>query len=186
MFLRRKNIAASNDEELIDAIGKGDREALGGLWDRYAHLLYGVGMKYLKNTEKAKDLVLELFADLPEILKKHDVVKFRPWIHTVMRNRCLIELRKVKNNVPIEEQPVAIDNAAEIELHEQDLRSLEKAIEELDAHQRTCITLFHLQRHSYKEISAVTGLSVDSVRSNIQNGRRNLRIMIQRNDQRNK
>ncbi len=186
MFLRRKNIAGKTDEELIDAIGKGDREALGGLWDRYAHLLFGVGMKYLKNTEKAKDVVIELFTGLPEMLKKHEVRQFRPWIHTVMRNRCLIELRKEKDQAPIEEKIVAVEDDDEIELHEQDLRALERAIEKLDPQQRTCITLFYMQRYSYKEIAATTGMTADKVRSNIQNGRRNLRIMIQRNDQRNK
>ncbi len=186
MFLRRKDIAGKNDEELIEAIGKGDREALGGLWDRYAHLLFGVGMKYLKDTEKAKDVVIELFADLPEMLKKHEVMKFRPWIHTVMRNRCLLELRKEKGNASIEEQIVAIEDEDASELHEQDLRALESAIEKLDPQQRTCITLFYMQRYSYKEIAATAGMTVDNVRSNIQNGRRNLRIMIQRNDQRNK
>ena len=103
-----------------------------------------------------------------------------------MRNRCLTELRKEMNNSPIDELIVAAEDEDAIGLHEQDLRALERAIEELDPQQSTCITLFHMQRYSYKEIAATTGMTVDSVRSNIQNGRRNLRIMIQRNEQRNK
>lgn len=169
------------DEELIAAIRSGDRNSLGGLWDRYAHLLFGVGMKYMKNTETAKDLVIEVFSNLPEMLAKHSIERFRPWIHTVMRNRCLIELRKQRPNDPIDDEFPLIGNDHEQELHEFDLQQLEKAIERLDHAQRTCITLFYLHRNSYREVAELTGSTLDKVRSNIQNGRRNLRIILEKN-----
>ncbi len=94
MFIRRKAIATQSDEELVIRLKGGDQPSLAALWDRYAHLLFGVCMKYLQDTEKAKDAVVELFGTLPELLAKHEVKSFRPWIHTVARNRCLMLLRK--------------------------------------------------------------------------------------------
>jgi DNA-directed RNA polymerase specialized sigma24 family protein len=85
MFLRRKQPHAASDAELVTALCDGHRSALGHLWDRYAQLLYGVGMKYLKDPDRSKDMVVELFTALPELLGKKPVERFRPWVHTVMR-----------------------------------------------------------------------------------------------------
>jgi RNA polymerase sigma-70 factor (ECF subfamily) len=182
MFLRRKDIVQGTDEELISSSKAGDQCALGGLWDRYAHLLYGVAMKYMKEPEVAKDMVVELFTDLPGMFKVHTIGKFRPWVHTVMRNRCLQELRKLKRLEPLEAiQWSEADATEEQQLHEYDLQKLEQAIERLDRDQRVCVTLFHLEQNSYKQIAEITGMTTEKVRSHIQNGRRNLRIELQRN-----
>ncbi len=181
MFLRRKANPSTSDEELVLALRGGHQLALGHLWDRYAHLLLGVGIKYLKDPEVARDAVVELFTTLPDLLKKHEVERFRPWVHTVMRNRCLLVLRNAKRQVSIPEQLLSEDGvevAEEAALHERTLQQLERAIEELNETQRTCIRLFHLERLSYQETAQRTGFDIEQVRSHLQNGRRNLRIIL--------
>jgi RNA polymerase sigma-70 factor (ECF subfamily) len=137
----------------------------------------------LKDVERSKDNVVELFADLPTLLKKHDVERFRPWVHTVMRNRCLQVLRSTKHGSAIPEellQDMAQDEHDAAVLREADLQRLEHAIEQLNDGQRTCIRLFHLERRSYEEVAERTGHALDQVRSHLQNGRRNLRIILER------
>lgn len=181
MFLRRKAIDALPDEDLVRRIRDGHGSSLGVLWDRYAHLLLGVCMKYLKDTERSKDLVMELFEGLPLLLDRHTVRSFRPWVHTVMRNRCLMALRGTAHSVPVDAlEEEGIDEADDRVLHEATLQRLEEAIERLNPEQRTCIRLFHLERLSYQEVSTRTGLDIEAVRSHLQNGRRNLRIQLQR------
>ncbi|MEX1132716.1 MAG: sigma-70 family RNA polymerase sigma factor [Flavobacteriales bacterium] len=183
MFLRRKHTEQASDEDLVALLRNGDRASLGYLWDRYAHLLFGVGMKYLKDTDRSKDNVVELFADLPALLKKHKVERFRPWVHTVMRNRCLQVLRRTEHSNALSEelmQDVAQDEHDAAVLREADLQRLEQAIEQLNDGQRTCIRLFHLERRSYEEVAEKTGYAPDKVRSHLQNGRRNLRIILER------
>ncbi len=188
MFLRRKAIAPMTDEELVAQLRGGDPSVLGELWDRYSHLLFGVCMKYMKDVERSKDMVVDLYTILPELLRKHDILRFRPWIHTVMRNRCLMALRSDRRSTSLpEEIPVTHDGGSEEEasLLEASLQQLEQAIAELNDGQRTCITLFHLERRNYQEISEVTGASVEQVRSHLQNGRRNLRLILERHADRN-
>lgn len=183
MFLRRKAIVDQSDQDLVSLLRKGHQSALAHLWDRYAHLLYGVGMKYLKDPERSKDEVVELFAGLTDLVKKHEVQSFRPWVHTVMRNRCLQALRNNKPIAGIPEEllqaPDTNDNGEAL-LHEATLQQLERAIQQLALQQRTCIELFHLQRMSYQQVTERTGLSLEEVRSRLQNGRRNLKIIIER------
>lgn len=180
MFLRRKATPTTSDEDLVLALRDGHQAALGYLWDRYAHLLLGVCMKYLKDGEQARDLVVDLFTALPELLKKHNVDRFRPWVHTVMRNRCLLALRNAKHGGPIPEELLSTNHEEDEAalLHEHTLQQLESAIDRLNEAQRICIRLFHLERQSYQQVAQHTGLQVEEVRSHLQNGRRNLRIIL--------
>lgn len=181
MFLRNKTAPSLPDEELAARLRAGDRSSLGVLWDRYAHLLFGVAMKYLKDAEVAKDVVMGLFAELPALLGKHEVQTFRPWVHTVMRNRCLMLLRQTDPQVRLDpatmEQEEEGDEAA---LHEAMLQELEAAIDRLPEGQNICIRLFYLERNSYQQVAERTGYPLEQVRSHLQNGRRNLRISLER------
>ena len=58
------------------------------------------------------------------------------------------------------------------------LELLKSAILELKNEQKICIELFYLQQKSYEEISTHTGYSMLQVKSFIQNGKRNLKIII--------
>ncbi|MEO8067767.1 MAG: sigma-70 family RNA polymerase sigma factor [Flavobacteriales bacterium] len=182
MFLRRKQQQASSDEELVVAIKAGRSEALGVLWDRYAHLLFAVGMKYLKDTEAAKDAVMTVFAELPSLIARHEVRNTGGWLHTVMRNHCLMQLRGSKPLGALNgTQPDEADDLLAAHLENEDmLRRMERAIDELAEDQRNCIKLFYLDRLSYAEVGERLNMAFDTVRSNIQNGRRNLRIIIER------
>lgn len=60
---------------------------------------------------------------------------------------------------------------------------LEKAIEELNEDQRKCIKLFYLKERSYNEIADETGYSLNEVKSFIQNGKRNLKIKLEKNSE---
>ena len=165
----------------MERVRSGQRTSLAALWDRYAHLLFGVGMKYLKDTEGAKDLVVEVFASLPELLGKHEVKSFRPWVHTVMRNRCLMALRKAGPQVRMDPELIEQEDLGdETALLEASLQELEAAIARLPEGQEACIRLFYLERNNYQQVAERTGYAVEQVRSHLQNGRRNLRNALER------
>jgi RNA polymerase sigma-70 factor (ECF subfamily) len=63
---------------------------------------------------------------------------------------------------------------------EQTLNLLEKSITILNEEQKQCITLFYLQKKSYLEITTTTGYTLMQVKSHIQNGKRNLKIMLEK------
>ncbi len=183
MFLRKRSISRTSDEDLVLLLRKGHQTALGELWDRYAHLLFGVGMKYLKDTERSKDEVVELFATLPELVKKHTVQRFKPWVHTVMRNRCLLALRNARPTTSLPEETTHTtdpDTENDAVLHEATLQQLEHAIGQLNTDQQRCIRLFHLEHNNYQQVAEQLGISAEQVRSHLQNGRRNLRLLLQR------
>lgn len=183
MLLRRRAVDPSTDEDLVTRVREGHQASLGLLWDRYAHLLFGVGLKYLKDAEQSKDAVVEVFARLPELLQAHTVAHFRSWLHVVMRNHCLQVLRKSGHDVHDERVLGSLpqEEGDDRVLHEASLLQLEHAIDALSDDQRICIRLFYLERLSYAQVQERTGFTYDQLRSHLQNGRRNLKIMLQRN-----
>jgi RNA polymerase sigma-70 factor (ECF subfamily) len=60
------------------------------------------------------------------------------------------------------------------------LEMMEASLKELNDEQRTCVTLFYLQKKSYNEIADITGYTTMQVKSYIQNGKRNLKIIIEK------
>jgi len=175
------------DEELVaEYFSEGQLKIIGELFKRYTHLVFGVCLKYLKNEEKSKDAVMEIFEGLIEKLKTHKVSNFKSWLYIVTKNHCLMLLRSESSYVKLKEKIFHNSISENMELHdqihplfkdEQDLvtKNLNEALDKLKTEQGHCIKLMYLENKSYKEISVITGYSVKEVKSHIQNGKRNLK-----------
>ena len=163
----------------------GDLKVLGELYQRYMELVYGVCLKYLKDPELAQDAVMQIFEELVSKLKKHEVENFRGWLHQVSKNFCLMQLRTPKNLKTVALPPLLMQNEEDVHLNgvmekEENFQKLEKCIASLSDEQRTMIKLFYLEGKCYNEIVEITGLEWNNVRSSIQNGRRNLKLCMEK------
>jgi RNA polymerase sigma factor (sigma-70 family) len=164
----------------------GDLEVLGVLYNRYMHLVFGVCLNYLKDEEQSKDAVMQIFESLIDKVKAHDIQNFKSWLHVLSRNHCLMQLRKASKNNIISMDDEFVENAdfshLDIEdTKEERLSTMEKCMETLTEEQRVCVDLFYLQEKCYKEVAEITGYDMLKVKSYIQNGKRNLKICIEKN-----
>jgi len=101
----------------------------------------------------------------------------------VAKNHCLMKLRDKNIFIPVEEKiQLTSPESDRQELLEKEatLTLLENALEELNSEQKSCVTLFYLQKRSYQEIVNSTGFSLLQVKSYIQNGKRNLKILVEK------
>ena len=158
---------------------------LGELYQRYMELVYGVCLKYLKEPELAQDAVMQIFEELVSKLKKHEVENFRGWLHQVAKNHCLMQLRTPKNLKTVAIPPLLMQNEEDVHLNgvmekEENFQKLENCIASLSDEQRTMIKLFYLEGKCYNEIVEITGMEWNHVRSSIQNGRRNLKLCMEK------
>ena len=183
-----KNIPSTNqsDTELVLFYRQsGDLKVLGELYQRYMELVYGVCLKYFKDPEQAQDAVMQIFEELVLKLKKHEVENFRGWLHQVAKNYCLMQLRTPKNLKTVELSPLLMQNEEDVHLNgmmekEENFKKLENCIASLSDEQRTMIKLFYLDGKCYNEIVEITGHGWNHVRSSIQNGRRNLKLCMEK------
>ena len=174
------------DQELLERFySDHDNQWLGILLERYTLLLLGVCMKYLKNEEQARDSVQQIFLKAITELQKYRVDYFKSWIYMVAKNYCLMQLRDKpgKNTVEMKDNIYAETNETDKEsllLNEQTYEYMEQALKELNPEQQQCVTLFYMEKKSYQQIAGQTGFNMMQVKSHIQNGKRNLRILIER------
>jgi len=161
----------------------GDVEWLGILLPRFSFLLYGLCMKYLKNEEEAKDAVQQVYLKAISELAKYKVTYIKSWLYMIAKNHCLMKLRGNGNRTfELKESITSAgndwDETPTIFEKEKNLIALENAITSLNEEQRLCITLFYLQKKSYQQVSEETGYPIMKVKSYIQNGKRNLKIIL--------
>ncbi len=182
MFRKRKNSYKNFSDEQLLATYKDTKSQLivAELFNRFQHLIFGVGLRYFKNEADAHELVSQVFEKLNNDLSKHEITNFQGWIYQVARNACLMTLRSRKRKeAKIEEASTYIhgEGGGDEKLAlEHRLDALELAMTKLATEQRTCISLFYLESKSYSEIETITGFTNKQVKSYIQNGKRNLRL----------
>ena len=162
-----------------------DLDVLAVLFQRYMDLLYGVCLKYLKDGETAKDAVMQIFEELVQKLHKHDVDNFKSWLYTLAKNYCLMQLRTPRNLKTVDFNGDLMQSEEDVHLNgimqkEESFKKLEKCMQTLSPEQKTTVELFYLQNKCYKEIADETGIEWNRVRSYIQNGRRNLKLCMDR------
>ena len=186
-----KNISGTSltDKELVSLYKKsGDMAVLGELYQRYMDLVYGVCLKYFKEPEAAKDGVMQIFEELVSKLKKHEVDNFRGWLHQVAKNHCLMQLRTPKNLKTVEFKPEFMQTEENVHLNgvlekEENFKKLEYCLGTLIEEQQKMIKLFYLEGICYNEIVEITGQEWNQVRSFIQNGRRNLKNCMEKDQE---
>lgn len=186
-FVKAEKYNHITDQELLqNYYADHNNEWLGILLQRYTLLLLGVCMKYLKNEDDAKDSVQQIFLKVIQELQKYKVEYFKSWLYMVAKNYCLMKLRDKQSKIPAEltEKLMA---APEVQTDWQALVHTDHALElmeaglkELNPEQQQCVTLFYLQKKSYQEISELTGFTMLQVKSYIQNGKRNLKLLIEK------
>lgn len=176
-----------SDPELVERYrDSGDLEVVGKLFERYTSMVYGVCLKYLRDREESRDAVMQIFEKLIGSLKEHDVTHFKSWLYVSARNHCLMALRSKKGKNFQDISSLVMEN--EVTTHPDDgpemeanLSKLERCMEQLGDEQKKCVQLFYLQQKCYQEITEVTGFDFNKVKSFIQNGKRNLKICMERN-----
>ena len=175
------------DQQLLELFyADQNNEWLGILLQRYTLLLLGVCMKYLKNEDQAKDSVQQIFLKVILELQKYKVEYFKSWLYMVTKNHCLMILRQRKGKITAEindrlsATPGEEIDRQTLEQNDHTLKLMEVSLKELNPEQQQCVTLFYLEKKSYQAVSDETGFSMLQVKSYIQNGKRNLKLMIEK------
>ena len=174
------------DKQLLDKFyTEGNNYWLGILLQRYTLLLFGVCMKYLKNEEDAKDCVQQIFLKVISEVQKYKVDYFKSWLYMIARNHCLMKIRDRQGKIPVELThnlltPEEYYSKQILVEKDRTIALIEEGLHELNEEQKLCITLFYLKKKSYQEIADTTSYNHLQVKSFIQNGKRNLKLIVEK------
>ena len=169
--------ADEQDRALVRRYLEGQRDAAGGLVDRYQKRLFNVALRMLDNAQDAEDVTQTVFLNAFRKLGTYDpAYRFFSWVYRMTVNESLNVLRRRKGIVALEDTPVpgaALDQTAEVQ------DRVGKALMQLKPDDRAVVVLRHFVSFSYEEIAAVLEISVKTVKSRLFTARERLRLKLQ-------
>lgn len=188
MWLFKKKEFTSDEELLKHYKESGDKKIFADLFKKYVSVVYGTCLFYLQDKDEAQDATMQLFEKLMLDINSRDIANFKGWLSFVVRNHCISIIRKNKtafkhnksyyefeledSNYDTEEKIASVsDNVL--------LEKMAECMPKLKEKQRLCVELFYLKNKSYQEISVEMSLTLNEIKSHIQNGKRNLKLLIE-------
>jgi len=171
--------ADEQDRALVRQYLAGQREAAGGLVDRYQKRLFNVALRMLDNVQDAEDVTQNVFLKAFLKLRTYDPrYRFFSWIYRMTVNEALNSLKRRKRTVPLEDEldvrapGLAADRAAELQ------DRLGKALMSLKPDDRAVVVLRHFVSFSYREIAEVLEIPVKTVKSRLFTARERLSLTL--------
>ncbi|HLH36136.1 MAG TPA: RNA polymerase sigma factor [Alloacidobacterium sp.] len=184
-----KRLPDISDEQLLEQVHIGSKEALGGLFRRYGTAVRNVAYRILRDEAEADDLVQEVFLFIFRKATLYNAANGRAatWIihvayHRAFDRRRHLNSRRFYANQELNDACLSItDPKQEAPFYERTLEGTlgKKLLAEFDSEltpeQRETIRLFFFEGYALKEIAQLTGRSLSNVRSHYYRGLERLR-----------
>jgi RNA polymerase sigma-70 factor (ECF subfamily) len=179
----------TSDEELVEAVLRGDRDRFGDLVERYQGRLVNYVFRLLRNVEDAHELAQEVFIKVYQALDRYDPrYRFSTWIFRVAQNAAIDEIRKRRIRVVSFEgredeegesrewEPPSPERGPYGELRNVERgAAIQDAIEKLPWEYRELIVLRHFGELSYDEIASLKEMPLGTVKNKLFRGRQMLK-----------
>lgn len=156
------------DETLVKKCLKGDGQAQRALFDRFSPLMLGVAMRYIKDQERAEDVLQDGFIKVFKSLKKFENKgSLEGWIRRIIVNTALDQLRKNKKhqgNIELDDSYFELVQNSEVEAKMQ-ADVLLDLVQQLPEGYRIVFNLFAIEGYSHKEIADKLSISENTSKS---------------------
>jgi len=182
MQVRARRYEEFSEEELVRGLVEtGDRCCFAELFQRHQRRIYLDCFAFFNEKSLAEDATQETFLRAYQARERFHGGDYLAWLRRIARHTCIDHWRRKRPEVPIdasdEEAAVQLVSPAPDAEQQSMFDQLHREMAKLPEEQRRCLEL-KIEGHSYEEIATKTGLSVDAVRSHLQNGRRTLRLRL--------
>jgi len=164
----------SRDQALIERCQSGDRQALGELLGHYEKPVFNASFRILGNPDDAADATQAVFMKAFERLDQYDPkYKFFSWIYRIAVNESINQLKRGRNQQPLDDTEVADSRGPEATVHAGDLsREIQDGLMGLKEDYRTVVVLRHFSECSYRQISEILQIPEKTVKSRLYSARR--------------
>jgi RNA polymerase sigma-70 factor, ECF subfamily len=171
--------ADEQDRALVRRYLAGQREAAGGLVDRYQHHLFNVALRMLGNVEDAEDVTQTVFLNAFRKLRTYNPkYKFFSWVYRMTVNESLNVIKRRKRTVTLEALPPVPAPGATADRTTEAEDLVGKALMRLKPDDRAVVVLKHFASFSYEEIAEVLEIPVRTVKSRLFTARDRLRLAL--------
>jgi len=188
MWLFKKKEYSSDEELLRHYKQSGNKDLFADLFKKHVSVVYGTCLFYLQDKDEAQDATMQLFEKLMLDINNREIDNFKGWLSFVVRNHCISIIRKnksqsknIKSYYEFEYEDANYVTEEKINSVSDDvmLENMKQCLPKLKENQRLCVELFYLNDKSYQDIANQTGFTLNEIKSYIQNGKRNLKLLLE-------
>ncbi|MFZ9030557.1 MAG: RNA polymerase sigma factor [Bacteroidetes bacterium] len=173
--------------DLIEQCRKHNRRAQLTLYRQYAHGMFCVAMRFVKNTADAEDITQEAFIKAFQRIDQFEGnVTFGAWLKRIVVNRSIdflksrkqqfVELQENRLSIVQEQEDWSVDQEVQVE-------TVKAAMEELPDKYRYVVQLYLVEGYDHQEISEILDLRETTCRTRLMRGKQYLKELLnQRRD----
>lgn len=187
--VHQRSEATLSDEQLIEAVARGDRAAFEQLYDRYAPAVFGLTLRTLREREVAEEAVQEIFWRIWQRAKSFDRSRaFAPWLFGIAHNYTIDELRRRRarpqavyedDDHPVLSNIADSSDVSETALQGEQRRIVVDALQQLPAEQRQALELAYFNGLTQQEIATRLGNPLGTIKTRMRLGLQKLRTILQ-------
>jgi RNA polymerase sigma factor (sigma-70 family) len=166
------------DEECVRGFREaGDNQCFAELFVRHRMKIFFACRRFFSDTQRAEDATQEAFLRAYRRIQTFQGGDFVGWLVQIARNVCIDEWRRssldpVTSSSNLAERATPAAEGPSLDVRER-VERIWQEMKSLPPEQRRCLEL-KIEGCSYEETAALTGFSIDAVKSYLQNGRRML------------
>lgn len=172
-----------NDEQIMDAVQKGDGDAFAVLFDRYHRLVLVTALKIVKDVAEAEEVTQNVFFEIYRVADKFDAAKgsLKVWLlqyayHRSMNRRNYLLLRQFYNRAQLADANWTDEMPAGPQLFGQEIaQAVKEALATLNDSQRRTIEMVFFGGLTLRDVAEKTGESLSNVRNHYYRGLEKLR-----------
>jgi RNA polymerase sigma-70 factor (ECF subfamily) len=170
----------SEEIQIIEAAGRGDRDAAAALVRAHQGGVYGYILRLSGRPDVAEDVTQDAFVRALTNLDRFDPrFRFSTWIFTIARRLYLnlIERKSARTGVEVDGRPRPSASTGTILAQDRDTvrDTLQRALMELSEEQREVVVLFHQHGWPIALVAQHLDMPVGTVKSHLHRGRQRLR-----------
>ncbi|MDR6783340.1 RNA polymerase sigma-70 factor (family 1) [Pedobacter africanus] len=173
-----------SDDELLVRVSKGDQQAFGMLYGRYADRVYAQSMRLLRSEELSRELMQEVFLKLWRMGRDlTEIQNLDVYLKKMTRNRCLNELRRMLREkkvgeVYLEDYDESHNDTEEGIFLKETRQVLDTAVALLPKQQQEVYRLCYRQGMKYQEVADLLNVSHATVQSQMKRALKFLRAYL--------
>jgi RNA polymerase sigma-70 factor (ECF subfamily) len=166
------------DEDLVEAIAKGDRLAMQVLYGRHNVRVYRFVLGMIRNEATAEDVVSETFFDVWQQAGRFEFrSKVSTWLMSIARHKALTALRSRQHDDIDDHAETMVDTAdsPEAAMQKTDKSALLRAaLEQLTPAHREIIHLVYYHEKKIEEVATILGIPLNTVKTRMHYARKRL------------
>ena len=180
-----------DDRELINLYLKGDENAFAELLGRHRDRIYTQIYLFVKDRDLAEDIFQDVFIKIIKTLRKgkyNHEGKFLQWALRISYNLCVDHFRRQKRRTKVSSTETfdifdvletKDENMEQTIIKSQKHKIIREMVDKLPAEQREVVILRHYADMSFKEISKLTKVSINTALGRMRYALINMRKMIE-------